>query len=324
MKTRLLIIIAIAIIGSLFGIREIIALDNDYQFNKSERPHADALAKLDEYEATNSDANFQKLSEIAVLDSDLKILGSEWELMSIATVSTTEPFEVTKLVAYLRLIDSPSNAQQCESNVEATIVYDAKTGEVLEKNIPLLGVCEKPLEIGKRTETTFLPEFIPQAFASSDRAFLTSEQGSPSGHHGGFGYIMIPTLDETANPDSIFNEQDSQVSFTYNQIIGGEFFQVGWYASTVQKALVFADEYTYNDLVPRGISGITWSNNAYATVYIECGANDDYYIKMYHNGSLWSHDTDYDCDNTTDNDSSNNSVFLENAKRLQHQNGLMK
>lgn len=215
-KTVISSIIAIAVIGSLFGISEIIALDNDYQFDKSERPHADALAKLDEYEATNSDANFQKLSEIAVLDSDLKILGSEWELMSIATVSTTEPFEVTKLVAYLRLIDSPSNAQQCESNVEATIVYDAKTGEVLEKNIPLLGVCEKPLEIGKRTETTFLPEFIPQAFASSDRAFLTSEQGSPSGHHGGFGYT-VPT---PSYPNSSPDISDAYVCITENLLLG--------------------------------------------------------------------------------------------------------
>ena len=184
-------IIAIAVIGSAFGYNEIIALDNEYQFDKSERPQAAAMTKLDEYEARNSEANFQKYSEIALSDSDLKVLGSEWELVNVATVATTDPFEVTKFVAYVRLIDSPENSQQCDFTTEATIVYDAKTDKVLEKNIPAVGVCERPLELGKRTETVFLPDFIPQAFASADRGFLTSEQGSPSGYHGGFGIPQI-------------------------------------------------------------------------------------------------------------------------------------
>lgn len=215
------------------------------------------------------------------------------------------------------MIDSPDNLQQCEFGTEATIVYDAKTDKVLEKNIPTLGVCDEPFKSSKRTETTSLPDFIPQAHASGDRAFLTSEQGSSSGHHGGFGFMYIPTLDETANPDSIYNEQDSQVTFTYNQLINNEFFQVGWYVSTAQKALVFADEYTFDDTIPRGMEeGPTWSGNSYAAVYIECGTGDEYFIRMYHNSTLWSWNTHYDCDNTTDNDPLNNSVFLENANSV--------
>lgn len=86
-KITISTIIAIAIIGSAFGYTEIIALDDDYQFDKSERPNAEAIAKIDEYEAKYSSVNFQKYSEIAFSDPDLTALGPEWELLNIANSS---------------------------------------------------------------------------------------------------------------------------------------------------------------------------------------------------------------------------------------------
>lgn len=313
--TLLSTILAIAVIGSVFGYNEIIALDADFQFDKSARPNADAIAKIDEYETKNGDAKFREYSEKILSVSELYDLGAEWKVINVATVNTVDPFEITKFVVYARLVDSPNNARQCEYGTEATIVYDAKTGDILEKNIPQIGICEEPLSLGKRIPQADLPDFIPQADASSNRAFLSSEQGSDAGHYGGFGYMKVPTLDETANPDSIYNEQDAQVYYGYNQVITGKEFQVGWLVTTVQKALVFADEYTYGNLTPHGIAGLTWTNDGTATVYIECGSLDDYYIRMYHGGTLWSWDTNYDCDNTTDDDI-NNSVFLENANTV--------
>ena len=176
-------IVAIAVIGSTFGYNEIIALDNEYQFDQSEMPHYDVISQMEEYEIRNSDENFSKFSTKALSDPDLKLLGPEWKVLSVDVSGTMEPFEVTTATVFARLVDNVQNVRQCEFGTEVTIVYDIKTGEVLEKIIPEVDVCEKPLELGKMTDTADVPSFIPQAFATSTRAYLTAEQGSPSGHH---------------------------------------------------------------------------------------------------------------------------------------------
>ncbi len=314
--TMLSTILAVAVISGAFGYNEIIALDNDYQFDISEQLHADIIAKLNSYEAKNSDANFQKYSEKFLTEISLYDLGPEWNVLSVDTLSTIEPFEVTEFVVYGRLIDSPNNARQCEFETGATIIYDAKTGDVLEKNIPkITDECNEPLVLGKQSTRAEVPDWIQTADATQTRAYLTAGQGSPSGKYGGYGYLKVPTLDETANPDSIYNEQDGFIALTYNQLINGYFFQAGWLVNQSTKNIVFVDEYLYGNLNAHGVT-TGWANNTDEAVYIQCGANDDYYITIIHNSNSYSHRTFYDCDNTNNNDSINNSVWLENSNSV--------
>ncbi len=307
-------LVAVTVIASTIGINSVIAEDPFIAFDKSGEPEQDLIAKIDEQQARSADRLNQEYSVKALSDSSLKTLGPQWEIMSVDTVGTVEPFEVTKVIVTARMIEHKDNIRQCEFETDVVITYDAKTGNVLEKDIPELDVCEKPITLGRQATSANLPDFIPQADASSSRAFLTSEQGSDAGHYGGYGKIKVPSLDESL-PTTIFSEMDDMIYFGYNQEINGEFFQVGWLVDdSIGKHLVFADEYTYGNVNAHGIS-LTWTNNGDATVYIQCGTADDYYIYMYHGNSWFTHDTNYDCDNTTDN-TINNSVWLENANTV--------
>lgn len=317
-KIVLLSIITVAVIGSTFGINEILAFDAEHEFDKSEMPYADVIQKIEEYEARNSETNFLKYSEKMLSEPELSALGPEWEVLSVDAASTVDPFEIIEFRVIARLLDNPENMRNCEFPTEAVFVYDAKTGELLEKQIPEVNDCQQEvLPLSRQPSSADIPDWIQFAEASATRAYLVSEQGNDEDQHGGFGWINIPSLDESA-PTTIYTEMDEQIYFGYNQVINGEFFQVGWIAENVGtpgKDLVFADEYTYGNLLPHSYTSLTWSDDSSAIVYIYCGANDDYYVNMYHNGVLDTHDTNYDCDNKTDNDN-NNSVWLENANTV--------
>ncbi len=251
-------------------------------------------------------------------------LGDNWEILSTDYVGSEEPFNVEDIIITARLIDDPNNARQCEFGTEVRITIDVDTGKIKDTEIPTVeSKCLPPIMFGPPSENSEIPDFIQQAHGSSDRAFLIAGQGNSGGNYGGYGKIKIPSFDETANPDSIYTEQDQYIGYLYNQMINGKFFQVGWTALSVDstlgpasKYLIYVDQNTFGDYGGHKITDITWKNDADATVYIQCGSYDDYYIYMNHNGKWFAHDTNYDCDNVTDNNTTANSVFLENVNTV--------
>lgn len=313
-------ILAIATVSILFGIGPIIAEDNEIAFDKTTEPEQKIITQIDKAILELGETETYNVKFLQ--ESKLYDLGANWKVLSVDHAGSSEPFTVEDIIVTARLVESTDNARQCEYGTKATIIYDAKTGDVKSKDIPTLeSECLMTPSFGRPTESANLPDFIPQALGASDRSFLIAGQGSSSGHYGGYGKIKVPTLDETANPDSIYNEMstDAYIGYLYNQDINNEFMQIGWTVTQgttsygpAGKYLIYVDEYSNGDYDGTKITSPTWSNDGDATVYIQCGTADDYYIYLYHNSGWFTHDTDMDCDNTTTSSSLNNSVFLEN------------
>lgn len=319
--------LAVAAISVITSIDYIMAENAETRLEKIEDPNQQLIAKIDAEQSRIAPTTNQLYAEKMLQEESLYDLGPNWEIVAIDYSGSVEPFETRHITVYARLLQDEANARQCEYVTEARIVFDAKTGNAVKKSIPAVdSKCVPPETLGPVQKSANIPDIIQQAVGASDRAFLIAEQGSPSGHYGGYVSMKIPTLDEDG-ADSIYEEMDEWISFTYNQLINTEFFQVGWVVTTNDdfthlsaddKYLVYVDTYTDVDPIPRPIpeEDITWSNNGDATVYIQCGSFDDYFIYMNHNGGWFTHDTNYDCDNTTDNSSSNNSVFMENQNTV--------
>lgn len=318
-KTMILSLLAIAAISiTSMSLDSVIAEDAIISFDKKSDPQQAVITKIDNSLENVGDSLYLEYAEKSLTDISLQEFGQNWNVVAVDYGGTAEPFEVTTISVILKMEDSPSNARQCEYETTAVIEYDAKTGKVLDKKLPSMEICEAPLTLERRTASANLPDFIPSATASSTRAYLTSEQGSDAGHYGGYGKMKVPDLDEVGT-DNIYDDQDKFVGFSYNQVINDHLFQVGWVVSgkyysnlgNADKYLVYADgSETANELPT-----VSWTDNTDATVYIQCGTADDYYVYMFHNNKWATHDSNYDCDNTTDDDI-NNGVFLENANTV--------
>ena len=311
---------------AIFGIDGIIAEDEKITTDKTIDPNQKIILQIDSQLSKEDNDSYLKekyLQKYFTDSKDTNALGNNWQVVSVDYAGSQKPFSVDDIIITARLIDDPNNFRQCQYGTEAIIIVDVNTGKIKYKKIPTVeSKCVKPIQFSP-PQGIEIPDFIPQADGSSNRAYLIAGQEHSSGHYGGYGKIKIPTFDESDNPDSIYNKQDGYIGYLYNQMINGKFFQVGFTATSSDsslgpagKYLIYIDQNTFGNYNGHEISGITWSNNGDATVYIQCGSFDDYYIYMNHNGAWFAHDTNYNCNNVTDNNTTSNSVFLENTNTV--------